>query len=216
MGALAVVFVVGAGSVAFRAEEAACAAQYETFGNTYYFFPKESSYERTDLVPLHDPECQVIADVPAAFLKQLKIQGSGQLSSGQTVSYGSHSCGCGDDDNGHSFCFDVLSKKRFPWGRGAMGTPVKPLRTIAVDRKVIPLGTPVFVKEFVGAPITKGGEKHDGCFVAADVGGGVRGNHIDIFTGPRVHLNRWSKWLPSWSDVSVQVDAPQCHYLLKK
>lgn len=47
------------------------------------------------------------------------------------------------------------------------GTKVTPGRTIAVDSKVIPLGSKVYVEGY-------------GWRVAEDIGGGVDGNHIDV------------------------------------
>ncbi len=187
----------------------------KTYENTYYYFPKESDFKHEDLVPIHDQKCNVIRDVPRAFFDQLALQGSGRIADGRTVSYASHSCECPDgvDSNGHSFCFDVLSKKRFPWGRGALGTAITPLRTIAVDRKQIPLGTAVYISDYVGAPTMKKGEQHDGCFMASDVGGWVRGEHIDVFTGDKSNMRKWNKLVPTRDGISVQVDAPQCKYL---
>ena len=195
----------------------AAPAELKPYENTYYYFPKETDFEHEDLVPIHDQRCNVIRDVPRAFFDQLKLQGSGRIADGRTVSYASHNCECPDgiDDNGHSFCFDVLSKKRFPWGRGALGTAITPLRTIAVDRKVITLGTPVFIADYVGAPTMKKGEPHDGCFVASDVGGWVRGNHIDVYTGSKSNMRKWNKLVPTRDGISVLVDAPQCQYLVK-
>lgn len=56
-------------------------------------------------------------------------------------------------------------------GLTASGTEVTPYVTVAVDPKVIPLGSTVLV-DFGD------GEIH--YFVAEDVGGAVKGNHIDI------------------------------------
>ncbi|WP_448562387.1 3D domain-containing protein [Trichothermofontia sp.] len=61
-----------------------------------------------------------------------------------------------------------------------------PYRTIAVDRQVIPIGAVVFIPAARGQAITlpSGYQAvHDGFFFAADTGGAVRGNHIDVFVG---------------------------------
>lgn len=50
------------------------------------------------------------------------------------------------------------------------GTKVTPGRSIAVDPKVIPLGSKVYVAGY-------------GWRVAEDIGGGVDGNHIDVAVG---------------------------------
>lgn len=43
----------------------------------------------------------------------------------------------------------------------ASGCPVQPLRTAAVDRRVVPKGRRLFVKETAGLPLPDGG-RHDG------------------------------------------------------
>lgn len=58
------------------------------------------------------------------------------------------------------------------WGNiTALGTKITPRKTIAVDPRVIPLGTWVYIN-IPG----QGWQK----FLAEDTGGGVKGNHIDI------------------------------------
>ena len=67
-------------------------------------------------------------------------------------------------------------------GRDSMGCKVAPMRTLAVDPKVIPRGTVVFIKETVGLPLPGGGV-HDGLWYASDIGGAIKGDRIDLFTG---------------------------------
>ena len=52
----------------------------------------------------------------------------------------------------------------------ATGTTARAGRTVAVDPKVIPLGSRIFIEGL--------GER-----IAEDVGGGVKGNHIDVYLG---------------------------------
>lgn len=52
----------------------------------------------------------------------------------------------------------------------ATGTTARAGRTVAVDPKVIPLGSRIFIEGL--------GER-----IAEDVGGGVKGNHIDVYIG---------------------------------
>jgi 3D (Asp-Asp-Asp) domain-containing protein len=61
-----------------------------------------------------------------------------------------------------------------------------PFRSIAVDRKVIPYGTVIYIPKAKGDTIElPNGIKviHDGYFFAADTGGLINNNHIDLFTG---------------------------------
>ncbi len=51
--------------------------------------------------------------------------------------------------------------------------------TIAVDPKVIPYGTKVYIPQF------------DKIFVAEDCGSAIKGNRIDIFMDTEAHCNEW-------------------------
>ena len=72
-----------------------------------------------------------------------------------------------------------------PYGDGVQGYALVPFRTVAVDPARIPIGSLLFIPDAVGVPFTHEGEDytHDGYFFAADVGGAIRGAHIDTFTG---------------------------------
>lgn len=77
-------------------------------------------------------------------------------------------------------------KKSNGFGEGVKNYPLIPFRTVAVDSSVIPYGTILFVPEAKNAEITvHNGKKvkHDGYFIAADKGGAIKNNHIDVFTG---------------------------------
>lgn len=72
------------------------------------------------------------------------------------------------------------------FGDGVNGFKLIPYRTIAVDKTKIPIGTAIFIPSAVGIEIfLPDGSKsiHDGYFFAADVGGDIKVNHIDVFTG---------------------------------
>lgn len=72
------------------------------------------------------------------------------------------------------------------YGDGTDGLQLIPFRTIAVDRTKIPIGSLIFIPAAVGVEIEMpdgSKSKHDGYFFAADVGGAIKNNHIDVFTG---------------------------------
>lgn len=76
---------------------------------------------------------------------------------------------------------------RGEYGDGAGSRTLVPLRSIAVDRRVIPIGSVVFVPAARGIPVTRpdGREvRHDGYFFAATTGGAIDGRKIDVFLGP--------------------------------
>ncbi|MBL1177297.1 DUF3747 domain-containing protein [Pantanalinema sp. GBBB05] len=73
-----------------------------------------------------------------------------------------------------------------PYGDGVSGLRLVPYRTIAVDRSLIPIGSVIYIPAARGTVVTlPSGQRvtHDGYFYAADVGGAINGNHIDIFLG---------------------------------
>jgi len=61
--------------------------------------------------------------------------------------------------------------------KGKMNKCLTPFKSIAVDPKVIPLGTELFI------PSLKGINGHDGYVVAEDIGRAITGNHIDFYIG---------------------------------
>lgn len=88
---------------------------------------------------------------------------------------------------------NALGRSRFevaggPFGTGVQGMILVPYRTIAVDsaQRPIPFGTVIFIPQARGKEITLPSGRvvrHDGYFFAADTGGLIKGNHIDVFSG---------------------------------
>jgi 3D (Asp-Asp-Asp) domain-containing protein len=64
----------------------------------------------------------------------------------------------------------------------SLGCKVVAMRTAAVDKTLIPRRTILFIKETVGLPMPNG-QKHDGFWYASDVGGAIKGERIDLYTG---------------------------------
>jgi len=67
-------------------------------------------------------------------------------------------------------------------GRDSLGCKVVPLRTVAIDPRLVPKRTILFIPQTVGLPVPGGGT-HDGYWYASDTGGGIKGAMIDLFTG---------------------------------
>ncbi len=127
-----------------------------------------------------DKGCRPIATLAPAYVALLDVEGTGKLRDGRVINV-TKECGCG-----HSPCYrSVPSKAR--WGLGVGMRPLQPFRTISVDPQVIPLGSMVYVAELDGMTMPGkapwGGFVHDGCVIAADVGGGIDGTQIDFFVG---------------------------------
>jgi 3D (Asp-Asp-Asp) domain-containing protein len=66
--------------------------------------------------------------------------------------------------------------------RDSLGCHLAAMRTVAVDPKVFPRHSVLFIKETVGLKMPDG-TIHDGFWYASDVGGAIKGQRIDLFTG---------------------------------
>ena len=66
--------------------------------------------------------------------------------------------------------------------RDSLGCAVSPMRTVAADRALVSRHSIIFIKETVGLPLPDGGA-HDGYWYVSDIGGAIRGDRIDLFTG---------------------------------
>jgi 3D (Asp-Asp-Asp) domain-containing protein len=85
----------------------------------------------------------------------------------------------------------ATGKSRYRVARGTYGDGVAdykliPYRTIAVDEATIPYGSVVYIPQARGMTIKLPSGTfaiHDGYFFAADKGGAIKGNHIDVFAG---------------------------------
>ena len=64
----------------------------------------------------------------------------------------------------------------------SLGCKVVAMRTVAVDRRLIAPRSVLFIKETVGLKMPDG-SAHDGFWYASDVGGAIKGQRIDLFTG---------------------------------
>jgi 3D (Asp-Asp-Asp) domain-containing protein len=66
--------------------------------------------------------------------------------------------------------------------KDSLGCTVVAMRTAAVNGLSVPRRTLLFIKETVGLPMPDG-RIHDGYWYASDLGGGIKGSRIDLFTG---------------------------------
>ncbi len=183
------------------------------FRNTYYDFPFEADFSG-DRVAVRGPGCELVATVPRDFFAHLCVQGSGRLADGATLSFAKRDVACAEvcPRTGSKIAFERLDPRAFPWGRGAAGRPITPLRSVAVDPAKIPLGTAVYVPEFDGQAVS-GAVRHDGCFVAEDRGSQVKGQHLDVFTGGQAMTKKWNTKIPSNRGVRVYIGVTKCQGL---
>jgi 3D (Asp-Asp-Asp) domain-containing protein len=131
-------------------------------------------------------DCQPIAQVNKAFAAAAEMQGTGKLRDGRTVNV-TGACDCD-----HSPCFRVTGSV---WGTGARKA-LAPFRTVAVDRKLVPLGQLLYIPALEGRTMPGrapwGGFVHDGCVVAEDTGGAISGKRLDFFVARKSYYQALS------------------------
>lgn len=105
-------------------------------------------------------------------------------------------------------------------GNDSLGCRPIAMRTVAVDPRVIPRRTKLFIRETVGLRLADG-SIHDGYWYASDTGGAIKGQKIDLYTGhgrgsmsPAMPLNqrrltlidagRFDGCPPSWDSLPSQ------------
>lgn len=184
---------------------------------TYYFLAKETDYPGAADTTLYDSQCAPIVQVSAAFSDAVCIEGSGLLQDGRVINYAS-TCSCGRPcPTGGIVCYSVLDKATYPWGMGAASNPLVPLRSWAVDKSQIPIGTVLYAEEWDGVTIPQkdglGGFIHDGCFKADDVGGAITGLHYDFFAGTKAMWLALEQIHGTKSNFTVYKNGGRCAYL---
>lgn len=141
-----------------------------------------------------------------SFVRELKMEGSGWLSDGRVINYN------GRCRHGVGTCFEELDPDTHPYGRGAHRRPLVPFRSVAVDRRLVPIGETLYVPEFDGMPLPDG-SVHDGCLRADDTGGAIKHRLIDFFVAEMKNF----MWVNDqmWFDryFTPHIEAPRCEYL---
>jgi 3D (Asp-Asp-Asp) domain-containing protein len=133
-----------------------------------------------EMVTLYGPTaaCEPIAETTREFAYELTIQGTGKLRDGRVVNVWGP-CNCP-----RSPCWRVTEQH---WGMAGTGRALLPFRTVAVDPKLVKLGSLLHIPLLEGRTMPgrppRGGYVHDGCVVADDTGGAIRGRQIDLFVG---------------------------------
>lgn len=141
------------------------------FKITYYWVTCEDDAKGERDTELLDKQGKSLGKFRADFAKNIKIEGTGRTLEGKTLNY----AGVVKGESRYHYI-------KQPWGTGWKDQALEPFRSLAVDVKVIAQGTKIFIPQAVGA-LLPDGSVHDGVFVAADTGGGIKSKHIDIFCG---------------------------------
>ena len=100
------------------------------------------------------------------------------------------------------------------FGDGVGGYKLVPFRTIAVDKKFIPIGSLIFIPQAVGVEITLpdgSKSKHDGYFFAADVGGDIKAKSYPRLLWPEGQKSLRFRNIKARGDVRRVFGQWKCH-----
>ena len=147
---------------------------------------------------------KVIGHAGQERLKRIWMEGSGLLADGSLINLV-------DAFEFHNSTYMIVDQEKYPWGLDSMGNALTPLRTIAVDPDIIPLGSKVYIPEFDQNPNITQLVSHDGCFVASDTGHDFTEERIDVFSGTHQEYKSIETILQTWNrKVRIYVNHPKC------
>jgi len=155
----------------------------------------------TQPVPIYNNNEQKIADIPVDLAEMLALEGSGVLPDGRLVNVV-------DGRDWPNTRFVVLDREVFPYGLDARGKALLPFKTIAVDATRIQVGSIVFIIQLKGVRMPDG-TVHNGCVTAGDIGGGIKGAHIDFFSATYASYLTLNGNL-KLSEVDIVVNSVRC------
>lgn len=179
----------------------------EGFRLSFYWLAYESDYAAEPYdTPIYTKRGFYIGSFPQVFVFELKLEGSGILRDGRILNYD------GECNYGMGTCFKTLDVSEHPLGAGVQGRPLEPFRSIAVDPRYIPIGSPVYVPELVGI-LMPDGTRHDGCLRADDMGGAIKEHKIDFFVESYENFKFIADNLWWRMKATPTLDEPRCEYL---
>ena len=179
---------------------------YRSFKLTTYWVADQTKYPTGSIViPFYDKNGKQIATATPEFYAAAMMEGTVKLTDGRLINVDG-----GTDPNtwvsvDPKFYAPMLAlHKRIPpglyikdggvilarpfrvipkgYGKERKGIEKVPFRTLAADPRLVPAGTNVFIRQFVGLTMPDR-TVHDGWFVVNDTGDAILGAHFDVFTG---------------------------------
>ncbi|RUP49449.1 hypothetical protein BC936DRAFT_142489 [Jimgerdemannia flammicorona] len=139
---------------------------------TYYWLAQQKDY-KGGKVDTWVKSCKGknIAKVNKKYANALKMEGSGFVGK-SIVNLGDCSC------KGFK-CFEVLDKKKFPFGLTSSGTALKPFISIAAND--LKKGSKIYVPQLDGWKLPGTKLRHNGCLEVEDKSWSFSKRHIDFF-----------------------------------
>lgn len=183
------------------------------YRTTYYWVASQDKLEDNYLVEAPHSEVELytrdgfyLGSFPERFVDELKMEGTGWLSDGRILNY------AGRCRYGVGTCYEVMDPKSHPYGRGAGRRPLVPFTSVAIDRRLLPIGETIYIPEFDGLRLPDG-SYHDGCVRADDTGGAIKRRLMDFFVVELVNFRWMDDQLWGLRLFTPHIEDPRCEYL---
>lgn len=144
------------------------------FRVTFYWVVEEEDYPVSPSVPLYDTQGRLLGRFSSAFVKAFKTESAARLRDGRRISY--------------LKLRDRAQVVNEFLGHG--GHTLVALKSVAVDPRVVPLGSRLYVPQAGNVVID--GQPLTGVFYAHDIGSAIKGKRIDVFLGVKEHMQAFS------------------------
>ncbi len=185
-------------------------SEEQGFALRYYWLAMQDRYQdEYDETDIYTREGFFIGTYPARFVKALRMEGSGLLSDGRVLNF--H----GRCKFGTGTCFEQLDRYEYPFGRGAGRRSLIPFKSVAVDRKLISIGEPLYIPELDGLMMPDG-HMHDGCVRADDTGSAIKQRKIDFFVVSFPNFRFLLDALKGVNWITPHIEHPRCEYLRQR
>lgn len=188
---------------------------------TRYYLTSEQDFSGEPSIDIRDTNEAILARVSPTFYASAALEGSCKLASGSVLNVSGEYVGCttlqakilldvcnklyrgkknlvGLNKDGTKYL--AFKRVNTIWGYGVHNQPLMPFICVAADPKLYPFGTKLYIKELDGL-LLPNNTKSDGRVVVSDVGGSIKGDHIDLFCGTR----GWAKRLLLQDNCEVEV-----------
>jgi 3D (Asp-Asp-Asp) domain-containing protein len=155
---------------------------------TFYWAVDETEYPDTKSHKLYAADGSLLGAFSSAFIRAFKVEAAAILRDGRRVSYLKRANRA-----------EVVD--RF---LGCGGHRLTEFKSIAVDPRLIPLGSRVYIPQAENVVVD--GRPISGVFYANDIGSAIKGKHIDVFVGRRQNMTAFnSAGMGSSSSVDVYI-----------
>jgi 3D (Asp-Asp-Asp) domain-containing protein len=144
------------------------------FKVTYYWAVEEAEYPPSKSNALYLADGSLLGRFSSAFVRAFRTESAARLKDGRCISYLKR--------RGRAQVVDQFL--------GYGGHKLEELKSIAVDPRIIPLGSVVYIPQ--AASVVVDGKPQSGIFYAHDIGSAVKGKHIDIFVGRKANMQCFS------------------------